>query len=133
MKISLDDGSGLVVTGAGDGWIRVGAEEVRHNVVLTREAVIPGFAPRGFDALDEADFAALLVHEPEIVIVGSGAVQRFPHPRLIAPLLAARVGVETMTTLAACRTFNILSGEGRRAIAALIVTGSGPAQASSRA
>ena len=122
MKISLDSGSGLVVTGAGDGWIRVGTEEVRHNVVLTRDAVVPGWAPRGFGALAEADFAALLVHEPEIVIVGTGAVQRFVHPRLLAPLHEARVGVESMTTLAACRTFNILSGEGRRAIAALVVT-----------
>lgn len=121
MKISLDDGSGLVVTGAGDGWIRVGAQEVRHNIVLTPDAVVPGWAPRGFEALGEADFASLLAHAPEIVIVGTGPTQRFPHPRLLAPLLDARVGVETMATLAACRTFNILSGEGRRAIAALIV------------
>ena len=43
-------------------------------------------------------------------------------PRLLAPLHAARIGVETMATPAACRTFNILSGEGRRVVAALIVT-----------
>jgi len=53
--------------------------------------------------------------------VGTGPAQHFPHPRLLASLSAARVGVETMATPAACRTFNILSAEGRRAIAALIV------------
>ena len=121
MKISLDSGPHLVVTGAGDGWIRVGTEEVRENVVLTRETVVFGYAPQGFDALVEADFAALLAHTPEIVLLGTGPAQRFPHPRVLAPLHAARVGVETMATPAACRTFNILSGEGRRAIAALIV------------
>ena len=82
----------------------------------------PGFAPAGFDALAEADFAALLAHKPEVVLLGTGATLRFPHPRLLAPLTDARVGVEVMDTPAACRTFNILSGEGRRAIAALIVT-----------
>ena len=122
MKIALDTGGGLVVTGTGAGWIRVGTAEVRGNVVLTHDAVVPGWAPHGFDALEASDFAALLDYTPEIVLLGTGATQRFAHPRLLAPLHAARIGVETMATPAACRTFNILSGEGRRAIAALIVT-----------
>ena len=121
MKIALDSGPHLVVTGTGPGWIRVGTETVRENVVLTPETVIPGFAPGGYDALTADDYAALLAHAPEIVIVGTGPAQHFPHPRLLAALTAARVGVETMATPAACRTFNILSAEGRRAIAALIV------------
>ena len=121
MKISLDSGPHLVVTGTGPGWIRVGTEEIRENVVLTPETVVRGFAPAGFDALAAGDYAALLAHEPEIVILGTGPMQHFPHPRLLASLSAARVGVETMATPAACRTFNILSAEGRRAIAALIV------------
>ncbi|HQU50975.1 MAG TPA: Mth938-like domain-containing protein [Casimicrobiaceae bacterium] len=121
MKLSLDSGAGIVVTGAGPGWIRVGTEEVRDNVVLAVGRVLAGFAPRGFDALGAADFASLLEHRPEVVIFGTGAVQRFIAPRTLAPLLDARVGVETMATLAACRTFNILSGEGRRVVAALIV------------
>ena len=133
MKIALDRNPGLVVTGAGDGWIRVGTEEIRHNVVLTPDAVVPGWAPQGFDALGEADFAALLAHQPEIVLLGTGPAQHFAHPRLIAPLHAARVGVETMATLAACRTFNILSSEGRRVVAALIVAASGPARLAGRA
>lgn len=122
MKISLDSGPHLVVTGTGPGWIRVGTETVRENVVLTPRTVVPGFAPGGFDALTAEDYAALLAHDPEIVILGTGPAQRFPHPRLTASLAAAHVGVEAMATPAACRTFNILSGEGRRAIAALIVT-----------
>ena len=99
----------------------MGTEEVRDNVVLTRDDVVRGWAPGGFDALAEGDYADLLRHQPEIVILGTGATQRFPHPRLLRSLHEARVGVETMATAAACRTFNILSGEGRRAIAALIV------------
>jgi len=121
VKLSLDSGAGIVVTGAGPGWIRVGAQEVRDNVVLTPDRMVSGFAPHGFDALEAADLAALLEHRPELVILGSGAVQKFVHPRTLVPLIDARVGVETMATPAACRTFNILSGEGRRVVAALIV------------
>ena len=76
-------------------------------------------APAGFDALTARDFAQLLSHRPEIVLLGTGATQRLPHPRLLAALHEARVGVEAMDTRAACRTFNILVAEGRRVAAAL--------------
>jgi uncharacterized protein len=58
---------------------------------------------------------------PEIVLVGSGRAFAFPDPSLLAPLYAAGIGVEVMDTRAACRTYNLLLGEGRNVIAALIV------------
>ena len=121
MKFHLQAQDAHLVTGLGDEWIRVGPTEYRTNCVLTPDGVVEGFAPGGFEALTEADFAALLAHEPEIVLLGTGAAQRFLHPRLLSPLTAARVGVETMNTGAACRTYNILVGEGRRVVAALVV------------
>ena len=122
MKFHLQTPASNLVTGAGPGWIRVGANEVRANVLLLPDGVVtPGWAPAGLAALVADDFAALLAHTPEIVLLGTGATQRFLHPRLLAPLNAARVGVETMDTGAACRTYNILVGEGRRVVAALVV------------
>ena len=35
--------------------------------------------------------------------------------------MAQRIGIETMDTLAACRTYNILAGEGRQVVAALLL------------
>ena len=124
MKFHLQTPASNVVTACGPGWVRVGADEYRENVVLSPERVTTGFAPAGFDALTETDFAGLLAEDPsnnpEIVLLGTGARQRFPHPRLLAPLAAARVGVEVMDTPAACRTYNILVAEGRRVAAALM-------------
>ena len=80
-----------------------------------------GWAPDGFDALGEPDYASLLSYGPEMVLLGTGTTQRFPHPRLVQSLAAARVGVEVMDTRAACRTFNILVAEDRRVAAALII------------
>ena len=124
MKFHLQAPTTNVVTGTGPGWIRVGQIEHRQNVVLLPDAVIEGWAPRGFAALTEAEFAALLAHTPEMVLLGTGDRQQFPHPRLLQSLSAARVGVEVMDTRAACRTFNILVAEDRRVAAALIVDGS---------
>jgi uncharacterized protein len=121
MKFHLQTPTANVVTGTGPGWIRIGATEYRENLVLLPDAIVRGWARDGFAALAEADFAALLAHEPEMVLLGTGARQLFPHPRLLAPLSAAHVGVEVMDTRAACRTFNILVAEDRRVAAALIV------------
>jgi uncharacterized protein len=53
--------------------------------------------------------------------LGTGAKHRFIHPRLTAPLTGIEVSVECMDTAAACRTYNILMGEGRNVATALIV------------
>jgi uncharacterized protein len=121
MKFHLQAPAANVVTGCGEGWVRVGTQEYRESVVLTADAVAPGFAPKGFDALVEADFERLLDTSPEIVLLGTGATQRFLHPRITAPLHRANVGLEVMDTRAACRTYNILVAEGRSVTAALIV------------
>ena len=55
------------------------------------------------------------------MIFGSGTRLRFPPPAFLRALMEKRIGIETMDTLAACRTYNILAGEGRRVIAALLI------------
>lgn len=121
MKFHLQAPAANVVTGSGPGWIRVGTAEIREGVVLLPDDVVKGWAPQGIAALGEKDYAALLDYRPEIVLLGTGAAQHFPHPRLLAALTAAHVGVEVMDTRAACRTFNILVAEGRRVAAALVM------------
>jgi uncharacterized protein len=121
MKFHLQAPGSNLVTGTGPGWVRIGDDDYRANVVLTADSVTAGFAPNGFDALTDADFERLLRTSPEIVLLGTGATQRFPHPRLTAPLHRAQVGVEVMDTRAACRTYNILVAEGRNVAAALII------------
>jgi uncharacterized protein len=56
-----------------------------------------------------------------MVIFGSGKRLRFVRPALLQGLINRGVGVETMDTQAACRTYNILAGEGRHVAAALIL------------
>ena len=121
MKFHLQVPTSNLVTGAGPGWVRIGTDDYRQSLVLTPDAIATGFASNGFDALTEDDFEKLLATSPDIVLLGTGAVQRFPHPRVTAPLHRAHVGLEVMDTRAACRTYNILVGEGRSVAAALII------------
>jgi uncharacterized protein len=121
MKFHLQAPTTNVVTASGSGWVRVGQVEYRQNLVLLPDAIVEGWAPDGFSALTERDFSSLLAYEPELVLLGTGARQQFPHPKLLQALAAAHVSVEAMDTRAACRTFNILIAEGRRVAAALVL------------
>ena len=72
--------------------------------------------------LDEDEFSAPRIEgdKPEVLLVGTGSTQvMLPHA-ITQQLLRIGVGVEVMSTPAACRTYNILMGEGRKVVAALI-------------
>jgi uncharacterized protein len=121
MKFHLSTAEGNMFTGHGADYVRLGVVEYRDNVLVTPERVVTGWTAGGFDTLTEADFAALAELKPEVVLLGTGASLRFPHPRLTRALTDAGIGVEVMDTAAACRTFNILAAEGRRVVAAVIL------------
>ena len=121
MRLQLASAQGNYITGSGPGWVRIGTQEYRENLLLTPDVIQTGWAPRGVDTLTEDDYTSLLDHAPDLVVLGTGATIHFPHPRLTQALLAARVGVEVMDTAAACRTYNVLTAEGRKVLAALIV------------
>ncbi len=65
-------------------------------------------------------FAPLIEMRPQVVIFGSGPTLRFPPAGVLAGLMAARIGFETMDSAAACRTYNVLLAEGRSVVAALL-------------
>jgi uncharacterized protein len=106
-------------SGYGDGFVLVNGQRITTSHIVTPEQLLP-WSAAGFDALTEADFQGLLDLNLEILLLGTGPKQRFPHPRLTRALMAKRVGVEAMDLQAACRTYNILMAEERRVAAALL-------------
>lgn len=116
------DAFGTAITGYGPGWISVGGERIIHSVVLNGQTgARKAWDCARFEDLTPAHFEPLAKDRPELVIFGSGNRLQFPKPAWIRALIEAGVGVETMDTAAACRTYNILAGEGRRVVAALLV------------
>ena len=71
--------------------------------------------------LQAAHFDQLLAMQPELVIFGSGERQQFISPALYRSLIERRIGIESMDTAAACRTYNVLVNEGRKVVAALLL------------
>lgn len=110
-----------VFTAYGDGWVDVNGARLTSGALVSARDLVTDWGPASIDLLESSHVEAIAALAPEIVLIGTGRTFRFPNPALLAPLHAARVGVEVMDTRAACRTYNILLSEGRRVVAALIV------------
>lgn len=100
--------------------------EINAIRYATSLVVLPEIPPavwpvNTFEELNASHFAQVEATAPDVVILGTGERQHFAHPRLTAALTAKRIGVECMNSPAACRTYNILMGEGRKVALALIV------------
>jgi uncharacterized protein len=125
MKLQPDRLDVQSILGYGPGWIGLGhqgvAEKIEHSIVIGSRGEKFDWLCSRFEQLSEAHFSRLAETRPELVIFGSGSRLRFPPPAFLRSLMAQRIGIETMDTLAACRTYNILAGEGRNVLAALLI------------
>ena len=107
------------ITGYGEGYVMVNGQRHESSLIVLPDQVLPWDVSE-FTKIRSEDFEALIALSPEILLLGTGPQQRFPHPRLTQPLAEAGIGVEVMDLKAACRTFNILVAEERRVAAALL-------------
>ncbi len=122
MKLQSDHHSGAnTITGYGDGYVEINKTPYAHAVVLSSDGAISEWPVQNFESLESKNFSQLIDLKPELILIGTGKRQRFPKPELLKALISAKIGFEIMDSQAACRTYNILVGEGRQVLLALIV------------
>ncbi|MCY7315465.1 MAG: Mth938-like domain-containing protein [Rubrivivax sp.] len=100
-----------------------------HSLIVPWSGPVQAWGAASLAELLPAHFERLAALRPEVVIFGSGARLRFAPPALMRSLIDQRIGVETMDTGAACRTYNVLLSEGRPVVAALLLEAAAPAAA----
>jgi uncharacterized protein len=93
----------------------------KHSILIPWTGPVQEWPARALTDLTAAHFEQLLPLAPELVLFGSGVRHAFAHPSLYKSLIEKRIGLETMDTAAACRTYNVLVSEGRKVIAALLI------------
>ncbi|RYE37683.1 MAG: hypothetical protein EOP24_48595 [Hyphomicrobiales bacterium] len=121
MKFQPDRSAAQTISGYGPGWIGIEAEKITTSLIITSQGLRLPWDCARFEDLTAAHFSQLAELDTELVVFGSGVRNRFPNPAWLQPLMARRIGLETMDTQAACRTYNILAGEGRNVAAALLL------------
>jgi uncharacterized protein len=122
MKFQPESASGVnVVSRHQPGCVWVGPTAYEHALLLPWTGTPENWGLADFEGLTAAHFERIAALSPEVVIFGSGPRIRFPHPSLTRALIERRIGIETMDTAAACRTYNVLVTEGRSVVAALMI------------
>lgn len=122
MKLHSDDNQQYqTVTGYDASGVEINAERFNYSLLVMPETPPRPWDVKRFEDLTVAHFEQIAADQPDVVILGTGERQRFVHPRLITSLTDKCTGVESMDSQAACRTYNVLMGEGRKVTLALII------------
>lgn len=122
MKLHLADArNGHLFTAYGPGYLAVNGQRYAHPLLVYTDRPPRAWAVTDFAVLTPEELAPLRENSPEIIVFGTGAQQQFPGPGLLRTLAGSGIGFEVMTTAAGCRTFNVLAGEGRRVLAAMLL------------
>ncbi len=121
MKLQPDSLEVQSIRGYGPGWVTINSDTVHASLVIGAAGERFEWNCASFEELGPEHFSQLADMDAEVVIFGSGKRLRFPPVAWLKPLIGKRIGLETMDTAAACRTYNILAGEGRRVVAALLL------------
>jgi len=123
MKFTQQHASGInLIRRYGADFIAIGEQEIRTSCVVTANS-LESWAPRSVDELDAGHLAAIFALTPEVVVLSTGARQIFPRAALRAEFAVRKIGLEVMEIGAACRTYNVLVGEERRVLAAILLPG----------
>ena len=121
MKFTADSAQGNVIRSYQPGELRVGDHTIRDHIIISQDRIIHGWSPAPLSQLSVADFAPALELSPDIILLGTGRTQQFPSISVLTELMQGGTAIEVMETSAACRTFNVLIGERRSVVAALLI------------
>jgi uncharacterized protein len=109
------------ITGYGIGFLEVNQTPYSHALIVQPEGEVLAWPVEEIQDLSEDHFSMISALLPELVIVGTGKKQVFLNPKILQPLIKAKIGFEMMDSQAACRTYSILMGEGRKVLAAILL------------
>lgn len=123
MKLHLSNLEGInFFSGYGTGYVIINQVRYEQNLVVFPDRILENWCTGNVGRFALHDFEELLTYQPEIILLGTGETLRFPDHQLMKSVLNLGIGLEVMDTFSACRTYNILSAEGRRVAAALLIS-----------
>lgn len=101
--------------------IVINGEKYTTSLIISPNQLTTDWPPKVAQDITESDLLATTDANPEIILLGTGNKSVILPASVLAPLLEKQYNVECMSTPAACRTYTILSAEGRRVVAGLII------------
>lgn len=103
------------------GKITVNEQTYQSSLIIAKDTLVTDWAPQCLADLTHDHLQCLIDMQPDVLLLGTGEHFLMPKPAKLAPLYSANIGVECMSSDAACRTFIALAAEGRRVVAAILI------------
>lgn len=120
MDIQLEKSDKHSIQGYSDNEIKIANIIYTNNILVNKDEVFPDWSITRIDELDETELEKIIKLNPEILVIGVNNMQVTPPYKLLEQLSRLKIGFEYMSFGAACRTFNILLGEGRNVVGGFI-------------
>ena len=120
MNINEDIIDGLFIQSYDQNGIQIEDKTYSNNIVVNCKGSISKWNLNDFAKISPKHCESLLLGQPEVVIIGTGEKHLLPDLSIIHYFAENNIGVEVMSTQAACRTYNILASEGRKIAAGFI-------------
>lgn len=121
MEMALDTSEGYIIQEYSLDYIQVGDKKYTDSLIISPDKIIAPWHVQTIDSLSKQDCLVILKLSPDIVLLGTGAQQLFPSIEILNTFAKQHIGIEVMSTGAACRTYNVLVSEDRKVVAAFIL------------
>jgi len=109
----------VVIQSYTDGVIKINHQDYCHPIVITPENITENFLSTQFENITEDHIDRLCQSGAEVILLGTGNTQKRLPKNLFIRAAKNKKSIDVMSTAAACRTFSVLSTDGRMVIAAL--------------
>ena len=119
MQFTRETTAANVIAAWEPGRIRIADRWLSGHVIVAADRVVEGWPVASPQDVALGDLEPAIALEPEIILLGTGQTIAWPDVDLMDALARLHIGLEIMSTPAACRTYNVLVHERRRAVAAL--------------
>ena len=119
MQLTRDSSAVNFIRAWEPGRVRIAERWIAGNVIVGSDRILENWTTVEPHVLTLEHLEPALALDPTIIVLGTGKERLLPDVELMAAVAARSVGLEIMSTPAACRTFNVLLGEQRRVVAAL--------------
>lgn len=122
MKLHMQQtGTSNVIRACERGMVRINDAVCTSSLIVTPDKLELEWGITDARQLDLDHLLKLLDYQPDIILLGTGNEHHLLDPRMMMAIMQRGTGIEVMTTDAACRTYNVLLGEDRAVLAALII------------
>jgi len=92
----------------------------KNSLIVSPELFVENWTPQTLAELRSDHFSEIMAISPQIILIGTGKLLQFPDNDILMAIMSKNIGVEVMDTRAACRAYNLIAGEGRIVVAALL-------------